>query len=83
MEYKNIFKTAFGFKGRMTRKPFWIALTINLIIACGLIALFAKATQTQYVYPPQRSIAPFFICAGLLVVLINHLALVSKRFHDV
>lgn len=55
MENRNLLKILFSFKGRMARKPFWMAYIANTLARVLLVLMFAYMTQdSSFVSEPTH-----------------------------
>ena len=88
MKARKIFQFLFSFRGRMTRKPFWIAYAINRVVYYSLAILFTNIILEDrplfYGEDTQHSMTGLIILIAIPLVfaIINGLSLVSRRFHD-
>lgn len=82
MTTKEFFKMAFSFRGRMTRIPFWLCFALNVFLTVILVLSYSKYQQTIPLFQSRSAVTIFYL-GGLLVLLINRWALVSKRLNDV
>lgn len=88
MKAHTIFQFLFGFSGRMTRKPFWIAFMANQILVVALVLLLSNAASSDFrlVYWEKKQwitiVETIVLSIIVLAVILNELALVSRRLHD-
>ena len=85
MRTLSFLRAAFSFNGRLTRRPFWIAFSINTVLLKGLTYLLALMWTPVFLSHDSQSIN----LAGIILttifgvlILANHLSLACRRFHD-
>ncbi len=89
MKARKIFQFLFGFRGRMTRKPFWIAYVADQILLALSVMLFIELLFLDD-RPDYWSesihwlsiVGVVLLCIITLVALISGLAFISRRLHD-
>jgi uncharacterized membrane protein YhaH (DUF805 family) len=69
-EYISMWKNGFNFSGRATRREYWVACTVNLLIGFAMGFIFGES---------GASIFGFYY----LLVIIPSLALLVRRLHDI
>lgn len=85
MRTTSFLRAAFSFNGRLARRPFWIAFSINTVLLKGLTYLLALMWTPVFLSYDSQSIN----LAGIILttifgilILANHLSLACRRFHD-
>ena len=89
MNARTIFQFLFGFSGRMARRPFWIAYMANQILVVAVVLLIINEVSSDFrlVYWEEQHhwltiVDTILLSIIVLAVIINGLALVSRRLHD-
>ena len=82
MEKQSILRTAFSFKGRMARRPFWTAFIINSLLFYGGIFVIATEGGSYSLLSNPAKIAQIPLLLLFIALFVNRLALISRRFHD-
>lgn len=95
--YKKMWKRTFDFRGRTSRRDYWLATLMNFIITFALlipteVGIFSMAFQTAEAIDSGETsiIIPYWLIAVgaiyvvyMIVTLIPGLSLLIRRFHDV
>lgn len=73
IEYFKMWKNGFNFSGRSTRKDYWLASLVHLVILCVVYVLMDKSIITSSGFILIYTVASFF----------PNLSLTIRRLHDI
>lgn len=82
-EFILFFKRAFDFKGRSTRKEYWIPLVILLILVAVFAFVFGIISGVSG-WSMEEALTYYYVIVGIfsLLILIPDMSLTVRRLHD-